>query len=177
MSTFMPRITDAELAAQWSSQALNEGRYDLGLALARIAVQAARSEAQPTPAAFVPQPDGRHLYPVPTAGRAPVPTEDDPADALTRLGIGITAPAERDFQHVLSRALQEDIERLPVVPSGETRPGPMESRRCEAKFVRDGIADVCHGVLFWAAQAQSWHHVDASYDRHHDPVVPAVELP
>lgn len=37
-------LTDAELAARWGAQALTEGRYELGAALARIAQQAARAQ-------------------------------------------------------------------------------------------------------------------------------------
>lgn len=43
------RMTDAEIAAQWAAQALTEGRYDLGRALANIAAQAAQTGARLVP--------------------------------------------------------------------------------------------------------------------------------
>lgn len=48
-----PPMTDSQLAAYWASQALGEGRIDLGLSLARLAVQARTAEQAAEPV-FVP---------------------------------------------------------------------------------------------------------------------------
>ena len=49
MPEFDERRTDAEVAAAWAAQALTEGRYELGKALATLAALAARQEATPKP--------------------------------------------------------------------------------------------------------------------------------
>lgn len=151
MSTFQHRYTDAELAAQWSAQALQEGRLELGLAIARIAVQAARLEAGVTA--------------VPMLGAT---RDEQPA-----------RPAEQVNPPTYQTAITNTVNRaLYAVPTGPTGDGDADIEReavntgppparCRARVERDGVNDVCGQAAFWSSTG--WHHVDISIDHHHRP--------
>ena len=56
-----------------------------------------------------------------------------------------------------------------------------DSARCSARVTRDGVADECHMVAYWApgqvgdastpATAAGWRHVDPDVDAHHTPEI------
>lgn len=172
------RPTDAEVVAGWAAEALRDGRYALGKALASIAQQAAAAD------------QNRRTVNVPWAGatRTELPVRDfyDPRTGprivhpVAVNGAGPTGNGDADLEAV---AIGDQLARTAVMPAPDLRPAPIvpDSARCVARVTREGVADECHGVAYWApgkaddgvnpAVAPGWRHVDPAIDQHHSPEV------
>lgn len=171
-----PRPSDAEVVAGWAAEALRDGRYALGKALAAIAQQAADSDRS------------RRMVSVPWAGatRTELPVRDYPRLAPVPVpanGAGPTGNGDADLEAAaigeqLARTAViavPDLSPAPVVPDVSPAPVVPDSARCVARVSRDGVADECHGVAYWApglaGEAAEWRHVDPAVDAHHTPEV------
>ncbi len=186
MTDYTPVASDGERAAAWAIEALREGRYDLGAAIARIAAQAIRLEqntGHPI-VATVPMPtpdtDGpRHLQAVPNPG----PTWQQAVDEWHR-GV-VPAPSEPQVvPPVVGFQVQEAREYWPadVAQPEPIRPpmptvAPPPTRKCVVQVVRDGVNDVCGLVAYWSVEDERWRHVhgDDESGAGHVPIVPAQQ--
>lgn len=141
------RPTDSEIAAQWSIQATQDGRYELAEAVLRIAMQAFRTEKAPSPRpAYAGEPAAAarqvpKLMAVPTVhanGLVPAPV----ATAVISMG-----------------ELQTELTR--------------DNRRCEASSLNNGngFEIDCHAGVYWDHQNHVWKHIDAELDKDHYPAV------
>lgn len=160
-------VTDSERAAGWAAQCMNEGRYELGLTLAKIAVQAEHVEraAQLAPLVpITPAPQPPKLTAVPSAGgteyisrvQASLPTYTQLAELNLPDGPTGTADAEAADAHIY-----------------RTPNGVPEGQRCRAKFRRDGVPGECHGAVYWSSEDHAWVHVHSDIEADHVPVVRA----
>jgi hypothetical protein len=169
------RPTDAEVVAGWAAEALRDGRYDLGKALATIAQQAERHEdrirragAVPVPFAGATRVEHPREAPDPrTMGRLSVingagPTGDGDADLATLEAVARQAMADPGATAIMAR---------PAVLDDPGVPAPPQSRRCRAQVTRDGVADECHAVAYWSNDLQRWIHVDMGIDANHAPEI------
>lgn len=143
--TTAPALSDADLLAEWAVFALKDGRYELAVALTRLAAQAQRIST---------------AVAVPMAGST---REETPArpDMLPDRRLRVVDDPRDDGTQIFARL---DSDHVP------------DSRRCEAKMVRDGIADICRGVVFWDEET-GWRHVDTRLDGVHAIVVPPTHVP
>jgi hypothetical protein len=170
------RPSDAEVVAGWAAEALRDGRYNLGQALAKIAMQAETHEDR------IRKPNA---VPVPFLG----PTRDEmPRDPRTMgqptviNGTGPTGNADRDLaaeEAAIGRQLEQQqhpgatiIMKRPESLADVTVPSAPSSARCREIVVRDGVRDECHAVAYWSNDHNRWVHVDMTIDAHHEPVVP-----
>lgn len=178
MNLVPPRQTDAEMAAEFATLALRDGRYALGKALASLAQQAAAAE------------NGRRMVNVPWAGatRHEMPVRDfyDPrtgprvVQPVPVNGSGPTGDGDADLE---AAAIGDQLARTAVMSAPDLRPAAIvpDSARCVARVTREGVVDECHGVAYWApgqvgdastpATQAGWRHVDPAIDNHHTPEV------
>lgn len=171
-----PEATDAEVAAGWAAQALAEGRYELGAALANIARNAARAErAAAHGARMVPmlgrtrdeRPTEPERTPIHDEVSGPI-THSDP-EALARhvqgatfrdgetavlASVGPTGNGNADVPDLafpeLAREAQTEIFGRPRELDLETPP----HGRCVAVIQTAGPAGMantaeCHEVIIW----------------------------
>lgn len=158
--------TDAETAALWAIEALREGRYNLGAALARIAAQAAIVEARPAvmvPLVGVTRPE----YPRDENGRA----EDDRQEAAA-----IAAELERRHAAAVTELFPQ-----PVDAPADPVPQGTHTARCAAVDLSDGNGPWdCHEAIYWQPGrvgtgtelpiAARWQHLNPATDQHHQAV-------
>lgn len=163
MTEYTPVASDGERAAAWAIDALREGRYDLGAALARIAAQAIRIEqhtGHPIVATVpMPPPDGeRHLQAVPN------PTWQQAVDDWH--SNQQATPAPEVVPPVVGFQVQEAREYWPAdlakpepinMPMQNT--SPPATRKCVVRVVRDGVNDVCGLIAYWSVEQERWLHV------------------
>lgn len=185
-----PRLSDAEVVGNMAAEALKDRRYNLGRTLAAIAHQAAMHD-QRQEQAHQRAINGRTVH-VPFAGQArteqpvrdaytPIPTRHAPLTVIP--GTGPTGHGDRDLEDA---AIGVQLEQTAVMGRPDLSPSPTlapDSARCVARVTRDGVADECHGVAYWAigyvgdaetpAQTAGWRHVDSKMDEHHTPEVNA----
>lgn len=165
--------TDAQIAADWAREALAEGRYELGAALANIARQAARVEARSGAARMVP------LLGT-TRNESPAPVSTVPAhlyDEIERSG-AIPRPEAVDEQGATFRRAETAVVALGPTGNGNADvPGlgdageaqtelfgrvdepdanrALPSARCIAVIEQWGpdqssrTTSPCHAVVFW----------------------------
>lgn len=183
MTNFIPpRKTDAEVVAGWAADALNDGRYNLGQVLAKIAMQAEQHDRRMA--------ETRRTVNVPWAGQTrnevPARVYEDPRTSGAHLsvinGLGPSGNGDIDLQ---AAAIGVQLERAGLEatavmnrPATLADPAPVvpDSARCVARVTREGVADECHGVAYWAPGAADgtqpgWRHVDPAVDAHHTPEI------
>lgn len=170
-----PRQSDAEMAAEFASLALRDGRYALGKALAHLAQQAAAAEQQ------------RRTVNVPWMGatRVEQPVRDryEPHTTTAPLtvinGTGPTGNGAHDLavteaaviaEQLAASAGQTAVFMRPDTLADVAVPSPPNSRRCKAPVLRDGITDECHAVAYWSNDQNTWVHVDGALDATHRPL-------
>ena len=172
------RLTDAQLAAYQAAQAFLDGRYELGLAFGRLAVQAHRFESSGT--VHVPKPV-----------HDPRPLEHDDAllfrrfesDALDKRTA--VYPVPPDFtpaaptgngSHDLA-AIAEELRLQNAAPplalvttpaaAGETG-RILRTTRCDSTVLLDRVPGPCSKVLFWNEYSDptraGWLHLDQTDD-------------
>lgn len=142
-----PYMTDAERVAGWSAVALQEQRYELGYALARLAVQASRVEDPEVP--------------VPPA--VPIRAAVSPQTPWLAPNGQITNPGTFRPGGFEQRPTSPPV--LRAVENAMHQEAPVPSYRCVAQTTRDGVADECHGVLY--AAEGGFRHVHAELDSDH----------
>lgn len=168
------RPSDAEVVAAWAAEALRDGRYQLGQALAKVALQAASHEEQLRRLGAVPVPfygQTRHEEPVrihpAAAGHLSVingggPTGNGDQDLTTEAAlIGEQFSAGPAATAILTR---------PTSLEDASVPSPPQSYRCKAPVVREGVTDVCHAVAYWSTDKERLVHVDMALDATHEPI-------
>lgn len=151
-----PAMPDAERVAGWSATALAEGRYELGYALARLAVQASKMEESARPL----------LVPVPgaaQAGHRPALSTSTPW-----LAPNGQATVYRPGGFEQRAPVDDPATATPVLDSIGRDVAPA---RCDRKVIRDGVADVCHAVVYWVADGEYYRHVHTELDTDHVPLV------
>lgn len=144
-------LSDAERVAGWSATALTEQRFELGYALARLAAQAHRNEQQQhtvVPDAI--EPSKGQLYIVPTA-------------------TGPTGNGDADLAAAARQAFIDAQQPEPPAPImwGSDQGQSVPAVRCSARMVKDGVTDVCWGVIVQAEG--NWRHLDPDLDQDHRP--------
>lgn len=163
MTEYTPHATDAERAGAWAIDALREGRYDLGEALARLAAQAARIAAQAIVAsAPVPPVDGeRHLQAVPN------PTWQHAVDRFR----ANTPPNAQPVSATEAREYWPAEKNDPDQPMPSPIPPP--TRKCVVQVTRDGVPDLCGLIAYWSIETSEWRHVhgDDAAGAGHKPMV------
>lgn len=180
MTEYTPHASDGERAAAWAIDALREGRYDLGAAIARLAAQAIRIEQNTSHpiVATVPMPvDGqRHLQSVPN------PTWQQAVDewhAQAAPAAATQAPpvAPEPVNPVVPFQIGDARDYWPGEPSQERPPmprvAPPATRKCVVPVVRDGVNDACGLIAYWSVDTEQWRHVhgDDEAGAGHMPVV------
>lgn len=186
--------TDAQIAADWAREALAEGRYELGAALANIARNAARVEARSGAARMVPmlgqtrdeQP--AHLYDeIERSAAIPRPDAGDEQGARFQsaetavVAMGPTGNGNGDVPELAREAQTEIFGR--VEPADVA---PVPHGRCIAVIRQYGpdqnhaTDSECHAVIFWepgqigdanrAPITAGWRHLNPELDQHHAPV-------
>jgi hypothetical protein len=178
-----PRLTDAQLAAEWSAQALREGRYELGFVLARIAAQAHRA-TQATVA-------------VPMAGQTRDEQPRRPQANQTDLDTFRDA-VERVHNAHPGGLAQGPRPQIRIVPSGSTgdtstdqarrevadaatsilraiddRPSVAAGTRCAAIDLGSAMQLPCDQPIYLehTPSESLWLHIDTSLNAHHDAVL------
>jgi hypothetical protein len=149
-------LTDTQRVSEWAAIALNEGRTELGCALARLAVQALRVDAARNAAVTASVP-----VPVPAVDEPPllraVPAWQDTPDQGAHHhhhGEPVDDPAaEAAALHAYTGA----------VPAADI-PTP---RRCATEIAVDGVSGPCGGGAFWSPDHNRWRHVDVTLDAAH----------
>lgn len=180
MTEYTPVASDGERAAAWAIEALREGRYDLGAALARIAAQAIRIEqntAHPI-VATVPMPtpdtDGpRHLQAVPNPTWQQAVDDwqanrpDTPGPAVVPPVVGYQVQEAREYWPA-------DLAKPEPIAPPMHKIAPPVTRKCVVQVTRDGIPDVCGLIAYWSVEDERWHHVhgDDAAGAGHVPIVP-----
>jgi hypothetical protein len=169
---------DSQVAAEASGKAMLEGRYELGLAFARIALEAHRIEQAGTQAVAVPMAGATRDEHARTIDRTPYaagPTGDGDADLAA-------AQYESDYQEWAAKvnagdetAVQQAIDDTPdpgvadLAQTGifgmppEQRLEVPPTQRCRAQVKRDGAVGECHEVVIYGQQeantAPAWYHL------------------
>lgn len=151
-----PQITDAEIAAQWSIDAVRAGRGELAEALLRIAAQAVR--ATPRAPQVVPVVD------VPFVGAT---RDETPRPKLRVATYGPTGNGDADLQREAA-----DLASTAVMQA----PGTLD-RRCTFKILKGNVYAECHGACYWVhgtvgdastpATVGRWEHVDDELNQDH----------
>lgn len=170
MKTTIPELqnqaTDAELAAAWAMEALRAGRYKLGAALSRIAVQAAAADAR-----------GPVMVPIVGATReeqaragAQQDRHPEPWETMIRL----YEDAVREQEQANIAAAQAEVTAAPTEVAGaavtELFPAVKEpGARCAAMATfLDGVKSECRGGIYWTGgEGARWAHVDERVDQDH----------
>jgi hypothetical protein len=151
------RIPDSQWIAPIVVQAFNEGRFELGAALARLTVQAQRMEKA-----------------IPAVGSAPLPIYED----VNRTGTvyaqqHVQTPAAPDVCTDCGGACQghqREAETPKELPQAPETPLEIEhpvtpTARCRALV----NGHECHGVLYWVPAEQVWMHLDPTNGLTHTP--------
>lgn len=179
----LPRPTDAEVVAGYAAEALRDGRYALGQALAKIAIYAEQHEPRRRVDAAVHVP-----FAGPTRTEQPVRDFYDPRTAprvvhpVVVNGGGPTGHGDADLE---AAAIGVHLEQTAIMPRPDTYdPSPTlapDSARCVARVTRDGIVEECHVVAYWVhghvgdadtpAKQAGWRHIDPAVDQHHTPEI------
>lgn len=178
MTNFQPhRPTDAEVVAAWAAEALRDGRYNLGKALATIAQQAELAHQRARA--------GERVANVPFVGhtRNEMPVRDfyDPRTSPRLVAINGAGPTGNGDADLESAAIGVQLEQTAVMRAPDLTPPVPSTSRCVARVTRDGVADECYGVVYWApgqvgdastpATTAGWRHVDPAVDGEHTPEV------
>lgn len=144
-----PPLTDAQCCAFWAAQALQEGRIELGRALANLAAQAQRIEARMVPMI------GQTREERPRA-------ETPPAAEVTGNGDADLARAEAAQTQIFGRP--PDL--APDVPDHDRCSHPIQNALA-------GMVNTtpCHVVVWWDSDHGVWHHIEPNLDHDHAPVV------
>lgn len=170
MNNFPPpnfRPSDAEVVAGWAAEALRDGRYALGQALAKIAMAAQSHEDKIRAAGAVP---------VPMWGATRVEEPRHPATnghlSVINGGGGPTGDGDRDLAIEAAR-IGDELAATAIMTRPATLedapvnvPTPPQSYRCKAPVIKDGVTDECHGVAYWSNDRNAYVHVDGSNDTH-----------
>lgn len=193
------RPTDAEVAAQWAAEALKDGRYELGAALANIAKMANRAEQanrahdertrehgmtrDAERARMVPmlgqtrdEQPRNDLYAAlarPVDEQAVVPT---PAwDAAVAPPVAAAEPAREPAPPAVAAEAATEIFGAPTSPAYG---GPVATK-CGGEVIHDRgterFREACPSPVYWQADGSNqdngtWRHVDPAYDSDHVPV-------
>lgn len=146
-----PNVSDAEIAAQWSIEAVRAGRVELAEAAFRIAAQAVRANRRLIdPTGPITEKDveaARRAFVAVKNGPITVLSNTDNAPAVTAI---MQAPSLRDS-----------------IPQG---------RRCEFEVHYAGSATtgICDQGVYWTHQLERWIHIDSEIDADHQAYVPAL---
>lgn len=151
-------ITDAQRVAGWAAEAFLEGRFELGGALGRLAVQAHRMGlAEPVRVPFMGA----------TRDEQPRHASTPAFDAVARAETAIMGRPED-----LERA-EQAVTQIFGPPAQPQLQVP-ETRRCSAAVVRDTVPEECRVPAFWKDGPdgpQGWYHVNPAVDQDHEPVI------
>lgn len=143
-------LTDAELCAIWAQEALGTQRYELGEALARLALQAHRTRREDRTVKVRFAGETRQEQPARVRAAVPAgPTGDADADL------------EREARGIVELAATSVFQRPTVVP---------DARRCMGWTQKDGVAAPCQGGLYYEPERQTWLHVHPGLDAEHQAV-------
>lgn len=141
-----PNITDAEIAANWSIDAVRAGRTELAEALLRIAAQAVRTTVAHQ--ATTPEPANVRF-----AHQSVPSVETIKPPALTVVMQGPTGNGTAD----LAREAAAIGHAAPV----------RDNRRCEARVINGNFETECNGGVAWDPASYRWFHVDPELDQDH----------
>jgi len=152
-------ISDAEIAAQWSIDAVRAGRAELAEALLRIAAQAVRS----TP----PHPRASKVVPVVDVPFVGATRDETPRPKLRVATYGPTGNGDADLQRESA-----DLASTAVMAA----PNAID-RRCSFQVVKGNHYQPCHGATYWIpgsigdastpATVGRWEHVDDELNQDH----------
>ena len=155
-----PQITDAEIVANWSIDAVRAGRVELAEALLRIAAQAVRS----TP----PHPRAPQAVPVVDVPFVGATREETPRPKLRVATYGPTGNGDVDLQRESADLASTAVMQAP--------PGTLD-RRCTFQVVKGNHYQECHGAVYWVhgqigdtstpAMVGRWEHVDDELNNDH----------
>jgi hypothetical protein len=153
-----PNVSDAEIAAQWSVDAVRAGRVELAEALMRIAAQAVRA--------------ARRTVDVPFAGHT---RAEQPRNVVyTRDENGV--PAIVDDSAEVPGIAKQGAAVTAIMRAPSVRNSIPEGRRCEAeiRYAESTIPGMCDQGVWWNEGIGRWLHVDGTLDENHYPHVPAL---
>lgn len=177
------RPTDAEVAAQWAAEALRDGRYELGAALANIARNANRAEIatrahDARTAAHEQTAAAERARMVPMLGQTREETPRTPmwdaAAAQLPAELPEPAPAPTSPPPAAVEAATEVFGR----PTSPAFGGPAATK-CAGEVIHDRgterFREACPSPVYWHADGSNpdngtWRHIDPAYDNDHIPV-------
>lgn len=165
----MEKIPDSVWLASMVVAAYGEERYDLGLALARLQLQAVRIEQAAAPvvlpaSVYEPEPEYRQEpLGVPYCGWVWM-------EGAWHWGPEVVTAAsvyKRCAFQLGHEGVHEIAPAAPVTAPQEAPTLVTPSARCIAMVRNEGGERECHGVLYWAGNA-GWVHMDGGGG--HDPI-------
>lgn len=190
------RPTDAEVAAQWAAEALRDGRYELGAALANIARNANRAEQanrahDDRTRAHEQRAAAERARMVPMLGQtreeAPIrtPLWDAAAQRPAELhydgqGTPVTPPVEPVSPPPAPTPPPAAAEAATEIFGAPTSPayGGPSAHKCAGEIIHDRgterFREPCPSPVYWVADGSNqdngtWRHVDERYDNDHVP--------
>lgn len=153
------RPSDADILGDWAEWAFHDRRFELGYALAKIAVQAHRQDL-----ANRPRPLRESLADL--ADQVPANVIHDSVFGRSAGGPGPQDLAEADADRIAQEAQARAGTLLSMTRPPEPAPGLVTpSTRCRYEV---SPGSECHGVLFWSdgndVTTAGWHHLDGGDD-------------
>lgn len=155
----LTNMTDAEIAAEFSVQAVRAGRLELAEALLRVAMQAHRAERRPD------------VVDVPFAGH----TRHEAPRLRAAAPAGPTGDGDADLRREVTQLAPAATAVIPM-PTGE-QISTNEGSRCVAKMLKGNVYAECHGALMWMPATAGgpaapfteahWAHVDRALEQDH----------
>jgi hypothetical protein len=160
-------VPDSERVASWAAQALNEGRYQLGHTLARIAEQAERIELATTASSPPSPPPVLRSVPTPGAGLTEyMPKLQPPATYQQLAHLGEEPPAVNAA--TVAPIVAEAAGHIYRNTGQPEAPAP---RRCAANVGSAGMTEPCRGVIHWSLENHTWIHLHDDIEADHVPVL------